>query len=82
MAVTTGLAYVSVTIGDSRMTFETNSRSPLSYFEMPFDSHNAGAVSLTLNGKTTTGPEIRVARGQNNVRARGSNHGETRSDVT
>ena len=75
MAVTTGLAYVTVTIGDSRMTFETNSRSPLSYFEAPLDRHHTGAVSLTLNGKTTTGPEIGDVRGQNNVRP-GSNQGD------
>ncbi len=50
------------------MTFEPNSCKPLSYFEMPFDRHNTGAVSLTLNGKTTTGPEIGVVGDQNNVR--------------
>jgi glucan endo-1,3-alpha-glucosidase len=61
MAVTKGLASVTVTIGNSRrMTFETNSRSPLSYFEVPFDRHTTGPVMLTLNGRTTTGAEIRT----------------------
>ncbi len=65
MAVTTGLASITVTIGDSRrMTFETNSQSRLSYFEVPFDRQNTGAVVLGLNGKTTRGPEIRAFREQ------------------
>jgi glucan endo-1,3-alpha-glucosidase len=65
MAVTTGLATITVTIGDSRrMTFETNSRSRLSYFEVPFDSHTTGAVVLALNGRTTSGPQIAAGREQ------------------
>ncbi|KAK4153837.1 glycoside hydrolase [Chaetomidium leptoderma] len=59
MAVTKGFARITVTIGESRrMTFETNSRNPLSYFEVPFDSHTTGPVLLALDGRTTSGPEI------------------------
>ncbi|KAJ4287068.1 hypothetical protein N0V88_007762 [Collariella sp. IMI 366227] len=60
MAVTRGSALITLTIGDfCRMTLETRSRSPLSYFEVPFDSHAVGPVVLALNGKATTGPAIR-----------------------
>lgn len=70
MAVTKGFASITVTIGDSRrVTFETNSRSPLSYFEVPFDIHNTGAVTLALNGRTTRGPDISAAREESNVSA-------------
>lgn len=61
MAVTRGPASITATIGDSReMTFRTHwhSWSPLSYFEMPFDSQTTGPVQITLNGKTTRGPAI------------------------
>jgi hypothetical protein len=59
MAVTKGPASITVTIGHSRrMTFETNSQNPISYFEMPFDSHTTGPVTLALNGRSTIGPEI------------------------
>lgn len=42
------------------MTFETNGRSPLSYFEVPLGRDTTGPVMLTLNGRTTTGAEIRA----------------------
>ncbi|KAK4133767.1 glycoside hydrolase family 71 protein [Trichocladium antarcticum] len=61
MAVTRGPASITATIGESReMTFRTHwhSWSPLSYFEMPFDSQTTGPVQITLNGKTTIGPAI------------------------
>ena len=59
MAVTRGPASVTVSIGESQMmTFRTHGQSPISYFEMPFDSQTTGAVEITLNGKTTKGPEI------------------------
>jgi glucan endo-1,3-alpha-glucosidase len=57
-------------IGSSRrMTFETNSRNPVSYFELPFDSVTIGPVSLTLNGRTTVGREIQAACDHGNVSA-------------
>lgn len=60
MAVTRGLASITVTVGDShRMTFETNSRDTVSYFEVPFNSHTTGPVWLDLNGRVAEGPEIR-----------------------
>lgn len=54
------------------MTFETTSRSPLSYFEVPLDKNTTGPVMLTLNGRTTTGAEIRAGRddGEVNVLAK------------
>lgn len=59
MAVTKGLASITVTIGNSRrVTFETNSQNPVSYFEVPIDRHTTGPVLLALNGRTTTGAEI------------------------
>jgi glucan endo-1,3-alpha-glucosidase len=51
------------------MTFETDSRNPVSYFELPFDSLTTGPVSLTLNGRTTVGPEIKAACDDGNVSA-------------
>jgi hypothetical protein len=68
MAVTKGPASITVTIGHSRrMTFETNSQNPISYFEMPFDSHTTGPVTLALNGRSTIGPEIGGACGEREV---------------
>ncbi|KAH6842599.1 glycoside hydrolase family 71 protein [Chaetomium sp. MPI-CAGE-AT-0009] len=61
MAVTKGFACITVTIGSAcRVTFETRSRNPVSYFEVPYDNRTTGPVSLTLDGNTVTGPEIEV----------------------
>lgn len=42
------------------MMFETKSRNPVSYFEVPFDEYTTGAVSLSLGENTTVGPEIKT----------------------
>ncbi|KAK3294952.1 glycoside hydrolase family 71 protein [Chaetomium fimeti] len=68
MAVTKGVACITVTIGNAcRVTFETTSRNPVSYFEVPYDHRITGPVSLTLNGKTAVGPEIEVWHGNGKV---------------
>ncbi|KAL2129258.1 hypothetical protein VTI74DRAFT_8012 [Chaetomium olivicolor] len=60
MAITREAAVISLAIGDScKMTFETSCPSPVSYFEVPFGRHTTGPVVLSLNDRTTTGPEIR-----------------------
>ncbi|KAH7157340.1 glycoside hydrolase [Dactylonectria estremocensis] len=47
-----------LSIGDTTQTFFANgTESRVNYFEMPFDGA-LGAVSLTMNGVTTTGPSI------------------------
>ncbi|KAL2162356.1 hypothetical protein VTH06DRAFT_7269 [Thermothelomyces fergusii] len=64
MAVTKGPACITVAVGNSRrLTFETSSYNPVSYFELPFDCYTSGPVLLTLNGETTIGPEIRPWHG-------------------
>lgn len=64
MAITRDPAFIRVAIGECReMTFRTHNGSPISYFEMPFDSHTTGAVEMTLNGRTTRGPEIMCESG-------------------
>lgn len=68
MSVTRGPASITVAIGDLReMTFRTQSHSPVSYFEMPFDSNTTGPVLVTLNGRTTIGPEITPKSGDEKV---------------
>ncbi|KAK4095914.1 glycoside hydrolase family 71 protein [Parathielavia hyrcaniae] len=60
MAVTRSLVRITIAIGTSRrMTFETDSRNPVSYFELPFDGLTTGTVTLTLNGTSAVGPEIK-----------------------
>ncbi|KAH7175340.1 glycoside hydrolase [Dactylonectria macrodidyma] len=47
-----------LSIGDTTQTFFANgTENRVNYFEMPFDGA-LGAVSLTMNGVTTTGPSI------------------------
>ncbi|KAK4118909.1 glycoside hydrolase family 71 protein [Parathielavia appendiculata] len=75
MAVTRSLARINIAIGTSRrMTFETDSRSRVSYFELPFDSLTTGTVTLTLNGKTAVGPEIKGTCEGGNVSATHTRH--------
>jgi glucan endo-1,3-alpha-glucosidase len=59
MSVTKEPVSIVVQIGDStRMIFETNGKKLLSYFEVPFDNSTTGPVVLSVNGESTTGPEI------------------------
>ncbi|KAK4145665.1 glycoside hydrolase [Dichotomopilus funicola] len=59
LAVTKNPARITLEIGHTcRMVFETRSRNPVSYFEVPFDEYTTGVVSLSLGNKTTVGPEI------------------------
>ncbi|KAK3316639.1 glycoside hydrolase [Apodospora peruviana] len=58
MVVSRGPGAVVVTIGDQKYTFNIYGSTPLSYFEIPFDCNSTGPVTLSLNGKTTWGPEI------------------------
>ncbi|KAH6617236.1 glycoside hydrolase family 71 protein [Chaetomium tenue] len=64
MAVTKGVASITITAGNAcRVTFETTSQSPVSYFEVPYNNRTTGPVTLALDGKTATGPEIRPCHG-------------------
>jgi glucan endo-1,3-alpha-glucosidase len=64
MAVTKGVACIKVTVGNAcRVTFETTSQNPVSYFEVPYDNRTTGPVSLTLDGKTVIGPKIEAWHG-------------------
>jgi len=49
------------------MSFDINSPNPVSYFEVPFDQHTTGAVTLSLNGRMTSGPEITDGFGESKV---------------
>lgn len=68
MAVTKGAACVTVTVGNAcRVTFETRSQNPVSYFEVPYDNRTTGPVSLMLDGKTAIGPKIEAWHGHRKV---------------
>lgn len=49
---------VTVAIGSRWKSFGTRTDSPLSYFEIPFDSNSTGPVTIAMNGKTKEGPAI------------------------
>jgi glucan endo-1,3-alpha-glucosidase len=57
MTVTGGETDVKVCIASSCSNFKASGANRVNYFEMPFDGRT-GAVSLTMNGKTTNGPSI------------------------
>ncbi|KAK4112910.1 glycoside hydrolase family 71 protein [Canariomyces notabilis] len=68
MAVTKGAASITVAIGKSyKVVFETQEQDPISYFEVPFGSHTTGAVVISMNGKSTVGPEITDGAGDCNA---------------
>ncbi|KAK3331882.1 glycoside hydrolase [Cercophora scortea] len=58
MAVTKGSTSVAVTIGGQQMSFKTRNKASVDYFEMPFDNGTTGPVTISLNGRTTYGPEV------------------------
>jgi hypothetical protein len=68
MAVTKSAASITVEIGKScKVVFDTQEHDPISYFEVPFDSHTTGAVVISMNEKSTVGPEITDGAGDCNV---------------
>lgn len=57
MTLTVGDTDIKVCIGNSCENYHASAANRANYFEMPFNGRT-GAVVLTMNEKTTTGPAI------------------------